>query len=196
MASLFQKVMSGFRKFPGIGQKTAEKLTFHALSMKEDEIRFFAESLLEFRRNTKICGICGLVSEVDPCRICRDEARDKTTICVVKDVQDAFTVEKSRGFQGRYHVLGGLVSPLDDVSEKDLSIPKLLQRIKAPIAEILFAFESNLESEATVKAVRRALAPYPDLKFSRLAVGIPAGTGLEFIDADTLKKSIQNRYSL
>lgn len=171
-------------------------MAFHFLEMKEEDFTFLLDTLRGFRAQTKRCPVCGLISEQSPCRICADPLRSERLLCVVKDVQDAFRVEKSRAFRGKYHVLGGLVSPLDTVREEDLSIDRLAERAKGGVEEILFAFEQSVESEVTIKAVVRRLAAFEALRYSRLAVGIPSGSGLEHLDAETLKTAVENRTPL
>lgn len=171
-------------------------MAFHFLSMKEEDFSFLLGTIRDFREKTKLCPVCGLVSEYSPCRICADPARSERLLCVVKDVQDAFRVEKSRAFKGKYHVLGGLVSPLETVREEDLSIDRLATRVASGVDEILFAFEQSVESEVTIKAVTRRLSAFGDVRYSRLAVGIPSGAGLEHLDAETLKTAVENRTPL
>ena len=191
MASLFNQVLHGLKQFPGVGQRMAERLAFHLLEMPPEELAFFLKSVKDFRTKTKHCVTCGLISEHNPCRICISRTRDRSIICVVKNIQDAFTLEKSGAYQGLYHVLGGVISPIDEVAEKDLSIKSLLERLEG-VKEIIFALEQNIEAEATIKCICR----YPQtrsLKTSRMAIGIPTGTGLEFVDEDTIKNSLRHR---
>ena len=196
MATLFTKLLFALRRMPGVGPRTAERIAFHLLDLKDEDFSFLIDTLRAYREKTKSCPVCGLISEQSPCRICADPARDGRLLCVVKDVHDAYQVEKSRAFKGKYHVLGGLVSPLDTVREEDLSIGRLAERVRAGVDEILFAFEQSVESAVTIKAVTRRLAEFTALRFSRLATGIPTGAGLEHIDAETLKTAVLRRTPL
>lgn len=194
MASLFNQVLHSLKQFPGVGQRMAERLVFHILEMPEGEFDFFLGSVKDFRDQTKHCIVCGLISEQSPCRICSSNTRDRSIICIVKNIQDAFTLEKSGAYQGLYHVLGGVLSPIDEISEKDLTIDSLLERLEG-VEELIFALEQNIESEATIKCICR-YSQVGDLKTSRMAVGIPTGTGLEFVDENTIKNSLKNRTSV
>lgn len=191
MPSLFNQILHSFKQFPGVGQRMAERMVFHLLDMPKQDVSFMIKAINDFRTQIRHCNICGLISEYNPCRICTSSKRDKSTICVVKNVQDAFTLEKSGAYNGLYHILGGVLSPIDGVSEKDLSIENLLKRLKG-IKELVFALEQNIESEATIKLICHYLEKNP-LTTSRMAIGIPTGTGLEFVDEDTIKKSLLHR---
>lgn len=193
MASTFTKILFALRRFPGVGPRTAERMAFHLLSMKREDFDFFYQTLGAFRSKTKVCSTCGLISENDPCRICTDPRRKTQLLCVVKDVEDAFHVEKARAHDGKYHVLGGLVSPLESIQESDLSLDRLAARCAQGVEEILFAMERTVEAEVTEKAVMRRLSKFSGLKFSRLASGIPAGAGLEHLDGDTLRTAVERR---
>lgn len=210
MSSSFSQVIKNLKKFPGIGQKSAERITFYFLETDRQEIKQFILSLNHLIEKTIFCNTCGLISEQSPCRICSSSKRNNSIICVVKNIQDAIQIERSQSYQGIYHVLGGLLSPLSNVYEKDLKIDKLLKRISIPkhnnlksnnqtIKEIIFAFEQSIEADATIQLISQKiqLLKYTEkIIFSRMAVGIPIGTGLEFIDQKTLKQSLDNRYSL
>ena len=191
MASLFNQVLHSLKQFPGVGPKLAERMTFHLLDLSKDEVAFMLKSIKDFRSQTKHCFICGLISEQVPCRVCTSPSRDKSIICVVKNVQDAFTLERSGAYRGLYHVLGGLLSPIDEVTEKDLRIEGLLDRLQG-VQELIFALEQNIEAEATIKLLCKH-NQVGKLKTSRMAIGIPTGTGLEFVDEDTIKKSLLHR---
>ncbi len=197
MASLFQKVFFSFKKLPGIGSRAAEKLTFHLLTMKEEEVALFAEALLEYRQKTKPCPDCGLPTEGKFCKICRDSTRDHSVICLVEKSLDAFTLEKAGVYRGVYHVLGGKLSPLNGIDEKKLEIEKLYHRFnQGTINEVIIALGPGVESEVAVKIIKRGSPISDSIKWSRLAVGIPTGSGLEHIDGDTIKSSLDNRTTL
>ena len=169
----------------------AERMTFHLLKMDKEEVDFFVTAVKEFKEKIKTCSICGLVSEQNPCRICTSSKRNKKIICIVKNVQDAFLLERSGSYNGLYHVLGGLLSPIEGIGESDLTISGLFRRLDN-VEELLFALEENIEAKATIESVRRHLTSQ-SMKISRLAIGIPTGTGLEHIDVDTIKESLLHR---
>ncbi len=191
MPSLFNQALHSLKQFPGVGERMAERMTFYLLDMSQEKLDFMIRSIKDFRSLTKYCSICGLISEQNPCRVCTSSTRDQSIICVVKNIQDAFTLEKSGSYQGLYHVLGGVISPIDEVTEKDLSINELIKRLKG-IKEIVFALEQNIESDATIKLICEH-NEINQLKVSRMAIGIPAGTGLEYVDGDTIKRSLLHR---
>ena len=191
MASLFNQALHSLKQFPGVGERMAERMTFHLLNMPEEKLNFMLRAIKDFRTLTKYCTICGLISEQNPCRVCASSTRDRSIICIVKNVQDAFTLEKSGSYHGLYHVLGGVISPIDEIGEKDLSIKELIKRLKG-VKEIIFALEQNIESDATIKLICEN-NEIRQLKISRMAVGIPTGTGLEYVDGDTIKRSLLHR---
>ena len=192
MATLFARVAQGFRRFPGLGRRSAERLTFHLLEMKTEEVEAFAEALVQYRRAMKPCRQCGLHSESDPCRICQDGARQADLFCVVKDSADALAVERSGGFSGRYHVLGGLLSPLRGRTEADLRVAELVKRC-GPSSEVLFALDRTVEADVTKRLVQKRLAERGGIRFTELATGIPTGAGLSTVDAETIKGALANR---
>jgi len=192
LSALFTRVTAAFKRFPGVGAKLAERMTFHLVGMSEQEIESLVNSILDFSLKVKPCRICGVISEFNPCRICSSPKRDGSILCVVENNRDAFIIERSGAFKGHYHVLGGVICPVKNISEENLRIKELCARITPQVQELLFALEQNMESEVTIKTILRAL-PENNLTVSRLASGIPAATGLEFIDEDTMRKAVANR---
>lgn len=194
MSSRFDTLSSLLRRFPGIGKKSAERLAFYILALSEEEANSFLKAFTDFRAHTGFCKICGLMSENNPCRICQSNKRDRSIICVVKDVQDALAIERSGGYNGLYHVLGGVISPVKNIYEKDLFIETLLKRITNNVKEIIFAMEQTVEADATVKLICSKPEFKRGISVSRLAIGIPTGTGIEHIDETTLNSAVRNRY--
>ena len=198
MPSYFKQVIEHFKKLPGIGQKSAERITFYLLKLPKEEITTFLEVINDFKKHTIICEICGLISEQNPCRICSSYKRNRSIICIVKSIQDAIVIERSGSYFGLYHVLDGLISPINGTYEEDLNISKIEVRISKEIKEIIFALEQNIEAEATIKLISEKIKRSNSHKiiFSRMATGIPMGIGIEQIDEHTLKQSLLNRYSI
>ena len=193
MASLFQRAVSELRKLPGIGERAAENLAFHLLSLPDSDFKNLISTLSELKHGILLCRECGLISEQDPCRICSSGKRERAVICVVKNVQDALHIERTHFYQGLYHVLGGLVSPLKKISERDITLDQLKIRVSSlDIREIIIALDSTVEGEATALLVRQALSADGRI-FTRLATGMPHGADIEYLDAETLKKSLANR---
>lgn len=214
MASSFSRAIKSLKKIPGIGGKSAERIVFHLLETERSEVENFIQSLRDLLDKTVFCQNCGLISERSPCRICSSPKRDPNLICVVKNIQDAIHIERSKSYFGQYHILGGLLSPLAHIYEKDLQIDNLLQRVaKQRIwkkmnnpsnpnrtnLEIIFAIEQSSEADVTIELIQEKiykLTPPPPIIFTRMAVGIPMGTSLEYIDGMTLKQSLDRRYPL
>ena len=157
MSKSFSALVKSFKQFPGIGAKSAERMVFHLLDMRREDVNQFTKNVSDFVEKTVHCQHCGLISEQNPCRICSSSMRDRAIICVVKSVQDALIIERSRGFFGLYHVLGGIISPLNDVSAEDISIDKLFGRVDDKLKEIIFALEQGVESEATITMITRCI---------------------------------------
>lgn len=194
----FENAVDKLRRLPGIGRKSARRLVFHLLSVAESEVEKLTDSLLEARKNLGFCSRCGCLSEHDLCNICRDETRSSNQICVVAKPEDIFTIENAGDFEGRYHVLGGLISPLDGVGPDQLNINSLLQRIsgnRENIVEIVFAFNPTNEGEVTINYLKKQLNQQ-DLKISHLGYGIPVGSNIEYTDKMTLNKAFDNRVYL
>ncbi len=199
--STFQQTAKLLRQLPGIGRKSAERLSFYFVSDKKKALAL-SNAIQELVKKMQACKTCGLISESQPCKICSSPKRTRSLLCLVKNAQDALMLERSLAYQGLYHVMGGLLSPLEEVSEEDLNINSLFSRAqalslenKAPL-EILFAFEESAEAEVTMLLIRQKLQELKNLKFTQLGVGVPAGTSLSALDSHTLKKSLLHRTAL
>ena len=188
-----KKLISQFSTLPGIGKKTAERLSIYMLNANKDKITNFTLALDGMKDSIKVCEICFCFIEDDNCHICNDVHRDSSLICVVKDPTDIFLIEKS-GFKGKYHVLGGLISPLDGVTAESLNIDTLLERFKST-KEIIMAIDPSSEGDITILYLSEIIKKH-NIKMSRLARGIPVGTSLEYIDEVTLTHSINDRVEM
>lgn len=187
------KLIDSFMKLPGIGPKTAQRLAFYVLNMKEDDVVDFSKSLMRVKRELTFCSICGHITDVDPCYICEDKNRDRTTICVVQDAKDVIAMEKMREYNGLYHVLQGAISPMDGIGPEDINIPSLLERLKdEEVKELILATNPNIEGESTAMYLTRLIKPI-GIKTTRLAHGLPIGGDLEYADEVTLSKAIEYR---
>lgn len=187
------KLIDSFTKLPGIGPKTAVRLAFFVLNMKEDDVLDFAKSLVSAKRELTHCTVCGNITDMDPCQICQDETRDSTLICVVQDPKDVIAMEKMRDFSGRYHVLHGAISPMDGIGPEDINVPSLLNRLKdEEVEELILATNPNIEGEATAMYISRLVKP-AGIKITRIAHGLPMGGDLEYADEVTLSKALEGR---
>ncbi|BCU53253.1 recombination protein RecR [Staphylococcus auricularis] len=187
------KLIDSFMKLPGIGPKTAQRLAFHVLDMKEDDVVQFAKALVDVKRELTYCSECGHITEQDPCYICQDKQRDRSVICVVEDDKDVIAMEKMREYKGLYHVLHGSISPMDGVGPEDINIPSLINRLKdEEVKEIILAMNPNLEGESTAMYISRLVKPI-GIKVTRLAQGLSVGGDLEYADEVTLSKAIAGR---
>jgi recombination protein RecR len=190
------KLIDSFMKLPGIGPKTAVRLAFFVLNMKEDTVLDFAKALVNAKRNLIYCSSCGHITDRDPCYICEDERRDRTTICVVQDPKDVIAMEKMKEYNGLYHVLHGAISPMDGVGPEDIKIPELLKRLQDDtVQEVILATNPNIEGEATAMYISRLLKP-TGIKITRIAHGLPVGGDLEYADEVTLSKALEGRREL
>jgi len=187
------KLIDSFMKLPGIGPKTAARLAFFVLTMKEDDVLSFSKALIDAKRNLSYCSICGNITDVDPCHICTDKQRDHSIICVVQDTKDVIAMEKMRDYNGMYHVLQGAISPMDGIGPEDINIPDLLKRLQdETVEEIILATNPNIEGEATAMYISRLLKP-SGIKITRIAHGLPVGGDLEYADEVTLTKALEGR---
>lgn len=185
-----------FAKLPGIGHKTAQRLAFHVMSLSEEEVKDFAEALLAAKSDIHTCRICQNLTQGDICKICSDETRDRHTICVVSDPKDLIAIEKTKEYNGLYHVLHGSISPLNGIGPDALKIKELLLRLAdEDITEIIMATNPDTEGETTAVYLARLLKPF-NIKITRLAYGIPVGGHLEFADQVTLGRAIEGRRAL
>lgn len=191
-----EELVEAFRRLPGVGRKSAERMAFGVLSMSEDEVRSFSETLFRSKRDIKRCTVCSNISSSELCPICADSARDHRQICVVEDTRAVISFEKLREYKGVYHVLGGVISPRTGVSPSDITIPRLMERVENDGAdEIIIATNATVEGETTALYISRLLKPY-GIKTTRIAYGIPVGGALEYADKLTLLRAIEGRREL
>ncbi|ATD31674.1 recombination protein RecR [Macrococcus epidermidis] len=187
------KLIDSFMKLPGIGPKTASRLAFHVLDMKEDDVMNFAKALVDVKRELTYCSVCGHITDTDPCYVCSDTTRDRSMICVVEETKDVIAMEKMREYKGMYHVLHGAISPMEGVGPEDINIPSLLTRLKdEEVTELILATNPNIEGESTAMYISRLVKPI-GIKTTRLAHGLPVGGDLEYADEVTLSKAISGR---
>ncbi len=190
------KLIDSFMKLPGIGPKTAARLAFFVLGMKEDTVLDFAKALVDAKRNLSFCTICGHITDTDPCRICQDKQRDDTIICVVQDPKDVIALEKMRDYHGLYHVLHGAISPMDGIGPEDINVPPLLKRLQNErVQELILATNPTIEGEATAMYISRLVKP-SGIRTTRIAHGLPIGGDLEYADEVTLSKALEGRREL
>jgi recombination protein RecR len=188
-----QDLIDELGRLPGVGPKSAQRIAFHLLAAEAVDVERLAETLIRVKNEVKFCSICGNVAEADICRICGDARRDLTIICVVEEPKDVVAVERTREFRGRYHVLGGAISPIDGVGPDDLRIRELLGRLRdGVVTELILATDPNLEGEATATYLARLLNPM-GLTVTRLASGLPVGGDLEYADEVTLGRAFSGR---
>lgn len=185
-----------FAKLPGIGSKSAQRLTFHILSQSDDEAEAFAAAILNAKRNIHFCPICQNLTDEELCPVCSDSKRDSSVICVVAEPRDVIAMERAKEFYGRYHVLHGVISPLNHVGPDDLKIRELLTRIaEGGVSEVIMATNPDTEGEATAMYLSRLIRPL-GVKVTRLAYGIPVGSQLEYADEVTLMRALQGRQEI
>ena len=187
------KVIESFSRFPGIGKKTAHRLGLHVLKSHSNEIEEFAQALLDVKSKINTCNNCYNISETNLCEICLDENRAKSIICICEEPSDIYLIEKT-GFNGIYHVLGGLLSPLDGIGPDDLHIDSLMERVKST-SELIVATDASVEGDATALYIQKILDS-ESIKITRLARGLPVGGHLEYVDEATLTRSINERVEL
>jgi recombination protein RecR len=193
-SQLLEQAVQEFAKLPGIGRKTALRLVLHLLRQETEDVTHFADTIARMRREVKRCKVCHNISDSDTCPICSDPRRDHSTICVVENIQDVMAVENTQQFHGRYHVLGGVISPMDSIGPADLEIDSLVARVASgEVKEVILALGSTMEGDTTNFYIFRKLAPYTNVKISIIARGISVGDELEYTDEVTLGRSILNR---
>ncbi|MFF5819839.1 MULTISPECIES: recombination mediator RecR [Bacillati] len=190
------KLIDSFMKLPGIGPKTAARLAFFVLTMKEDDVLSFSKALIDAKRNLSYCSVCGNITDVDPCHICTDKQRDHSIICVVQDTKDVIAMEKMRDYNGMYHVLQGAISPMDGIGPEDINVASLLVRLQdESVQELILATNSTIEGEATAMYISRLVKP-SGIRTTRIAHGLPVGGDLEYADEVTLSKAMEGRRDL
>jgi recombination protein RecR len=192
---IIQDLIDELGRLPGVGPKSAQRIAFHIIQSDRVDVSRLAEVLKTVKERVKFCTTCGNISEEELCKICRDPRRDNTSICVVEESKDVIAIEKTREFKGKYHVLGGAISPIDGVGPENLRIRELMQRLaETEIAEVIIATDPNLEGEATATYLTRLIKPL-GVKVSRLASGLPVGGDLEYADEVTLGRAFEGRRS-
>ena len=193
-SQLLEKAVQEFSKLPGIGRKTALRLVLHLLRQDADSVAQFADAVGRLKQEVKYCRVCHNISDSDTCPICSDLRRDVTTVCVVENIQDVMAVENTQQYHGLYHVLGGVISPMDGIGPSDLEIDSLVERVKSGgVKEVILALSSTMEGDTTNFYIFRKLAPFIDVKLTIIARGISVGDELEYTDEVTLGRSILNR---
>ncbi|HPT90591.1 MAG TPA: recombination mediator RecR [Acetivibrio sp.] len=187
------RLIEEFEKLPGIGHKTAQRLAFHILNMSQEKAERLANAISEAKLKTKSCSVCGNLTDSDVCSLCSSDKRDRSVICVVEDPRDVVAMEKIREFKGLYHVLHGVISPMQGIGPEDIRIKELLDRIgEGDVKEVIIATNPNIEGEATAMYISRLVKPL-GIKTTRIAHGIPVGGDLEYADEVTLAKALEGR---
>ena len=191
-----QDLIDELGRLPGVGPKSAQRIAFHILQTDPTDVRRLAEILVEVKEKVRFCVVCGNVAEEEQCRICRDPRRDVSSICVVEESKDVVAIERTREFKGRYHVLGGAISPIEGIGPDQLRIKELMTRLAdGSVTEVILAMDPNLEGEATATYLTRFLAGM-GLRVTRLASGLPVGGDLEYADEVTLGRAFEGRRSV
>lgn len=191
-----QDLSDQFARLPGIGSKTAQRLAFHVLGLSDTEAQSFADAIVEAKRTVHTCPVCQNLTDREVCPICEDAVRDRGVICVVAEPKDVIAMERSREFNGTYHVLHGVISPLDHVTQDDIRIKELLQRVSSgTVREVIMATNPDTEGEATAMYISRLLRPM-EVKVTRLAYGVPVGSQLEYADEVTLSRALEGRQEI
>jgi len=195
------KLIDEFKRLPGVGQKSAQRLAFHVLRMPEPDVARFIAALEEVKRKIIFCTICNNLTDVDPCRYCSSTSRDRSIICVVEEPYNLVAVEKTRGYHGLYHILHGSLSPIRGLSPDDLRLQNLLPRLRPEnndgieVREVILATNPNTEGEATASYISRLLKPL-GVRVTRIAMGMPVGSDLEYVDEVTMDKAMANRHEM
>ena len=193
-SQLLERAVQEFAKLPGIGRKTALRLVLHLLRQEEEDVTLLTDAISKMKKEVKRCKVCHNISDSEVCPICSDPRRDSSMICVVENIQDVMAVENTQQFNGSYHVLGGVISPMDGIGPADLEIDSLVERVgEGDVKEVILALSSTMEGDTTNFYIFRKLAPYKDVKISIIARGISVGDELEYTDEVTLGRSILNR---
>lgn len=185
-----------FQKFPSVGPKSAQRMAFYLLRMTEADVENFAKAVIEAKKNTHTCEVCFNLSAQSPCEICSSTSRDRSVICVVSETKDLIAIEKTNEYRGLYHVLQGLISPMDGVGADDIRIKELLNRLTSDeVKEVILALSPSVEGEATSLYLTKLIKPF-GIKVSRIAFGLPVGADLEYADEITIAKAIEGRHEI
>jgi len=190
-----EKLIHELSKLPSVGRKTAQRLSFYLLKQSDAEVRELVDALLSVKSKIIKCSTCFNITETDPCVICNDSRRDRHTICVVEEANDVLAIERTNQYRGLYHVLGGVINPLEGIAPDDLRINQLMDRVDGTVAEIILAINPNVPGDATVIYLSEQLQKH-SVRISRIARGIPIGSDLEFADSSTLTRALEGRVSL
>jgi recombination protein RecR len=191
-----ENLIEELTKFPGIGRKTAQRIAMFILKQPKEEVEKLVKAIIDVKEKIKYCSICFNITETDPCPICSNPKRDKSTICVVEEPMDVLAIEKTNEYNGVYHVLGGVINPLEGIGPEDLKIKELISRISTGgINEVIIALNPSVEGETTSMYVANLIKPF-GVKVSRIARGLPIGTALEYADTATIVRAIENRTTL
>lgn len=192
-----ERAIEELARLPGTGRKSAQRIAIYLLKQTDERVLTLADALVQLKKSVQRCSVCGTIADQDPCSICSNEKRKNGVICVVEEFQDVYIIEKTNEFRGRYHVLGGTISPLDNIGPDDIRIKQLLDRISGSeegIGEVILALNPDAEGETTSYYINKLLINY-DVNVTRIAYGIPMGTELEFIDEATLSRAFASRTS-
>ena len=191
---LLENAVTQFSRLPGIGRKTALRLVLHLLRQEDEDVEQLASALTTMKREVKRCRVCHNISDQDVCPVCSDPRRDRHTVCVVENIQDVMAIENTQQFHGLYHVLGGVISPMDGIGPSDLEIQSLVERVgQGDVDEVILALSPTMEGDTTNFYIFRKLAPYQQLRITVIARGVSVGDELEYTDEVTLGRSILNR---
>ncbi|MCG2587633.1 recombination mediator RecR [Rhodohalobacter sulfatireducens] len=192
-----ERAIEELAKLPGTGRKSAQRIAIHLLKQTDEHVSKLADALIQLKKSVTRCSVCGTITDTDPCSICSNHKRMNGVVCVVEEFQDVYIIEKTNEFRGRYHVLGGTISPLENIGPDDIRIKELLDRIAdedESIEEVILALNPDAEGEATSYYINKLLKNY-EIEITRIAYGIPMGTELEFIDEATLSRAFASRTS-
>ena len=192
MTPTLEKLINCFASLPGVGRKSAVRLSYRIIEMKPEEVRYFAETLLEAKNSIKLCSVCQSYSDTDICPICADDTRDGSTLIVVEDNKALDAIEEAHEYRGKYHVLHGVISPVDGIGPDRLKIKELIARLDGSVKEVIIATNPSTEGEATAMYISRLIKPF-GVKVTRLAYGLPVGGTLEYADTVTLIRAIEGR---
>lgn len=192
MTPTLEKLINCFASLPGVGRKSAVRLSYRIIEMKPEEVRYFAETLLEAKNSIKLCSVCQSYSDTDICPICADDTRDGSTLIVVEDNKALEAIEEAHEYRGKYHVLHGVISPVDGIGPDRLKIKELIARLDGSVKEVIIATNPSTEGEATAMYISRLIKPF-GVKVTRLAYGLPVGGTLEYADTITLIRAIEGR---
>lgn len=190
---VFEDLIEDFKKLPGVGEKTAERYAFIINSLKNEDIEKFSDDLIEFKKNIKHCKICGILTDKDVCEICASKSRNDSIICVVEDSKNAYIFERSGNYKGKYHILNGLINPIEDINPEDINIFSLINnRINEKVKEVIIALSPSIEGETTSLYIQKLLEK-KNIKISRLSYGIPLGSDIEYLDPLMISKALEDR---